>query len=174
MLCRCEDFFNGRDIDPFGPRWRIRLEDRRQEDKAVSFELERTHPNQLSVGYRSVIPQALHDAQIVIVAKVAQNSPAYLHLELLDQDLLECLESVEIDALQGLLFTKVITTALKHQELLEGRDVIALQILVEDLLLENGQLLVVEVAVIVEVEDPKDAQKSLLEVGFEHFGHAVV
>ena len=86
---------------------------------------------------------------------------------------MESFERVEIDALQSLLFTKVIAT-FEDQELLEGRDIIPLEILVEHLLLENGQLLIVEIAVIVCVKDPEDAQEGLLKVRLEHLGHAVV
>ena len=51
----------------------------------------------------------------------------------------------------------IIVVALKHKELLEGRNIVLLEVLVEHLQLEVGELFITQVTIIVSIHDPEDS-----------------
>ena len=150
----------------------MRLERRREERQAVLFELECTCFGKSLVRDCAIIPQTAYNAQLVIVAKVAQDGPANFHFEFFDQDLLEGFECFEGDAFLGLCGIIVVT--LKNKELFECCDIVLLEVLIEHFLLKVGKLFITHVAIVVGVHDAEYPQQSLLKIRSQHLCAAIM
>ena len=100
--------------------------------------------------------------QIIVIAKVTQNRPANLHLQFLDQNLLECLESFKSDAFICLSCIKIVT--FEYEQFFKSRNIILFECLIEDFLLEICQFFITEIPIVISIKDAEYSQKSFLKV----------
>jgi len=130
-----------------------------QSDKEIDcrlFELERSGFFKCLIRNGLIVPQFSHKVKQVIIAVVSQYGPADLHLQLPNQNLLECLESFKCDSLLRLDLIKVFT--LKHKYFLKGSDVVTLKVFLEDFALKLDQLVIIQESIVVVVTDPENSQ----------------
>jgi hypothetical protein len=103
---------------------------------------------------------------------VPQNLPANLHLELPDQDLVECFKSFKGDPLKCLRLIEVLT--LPHEDILQCCYMVSLELLLEYLCLKVNDVLIAQEPIVVSVQDPKYAQQGLFKIRLELLAHRVL
>jgi hypothetical protein len=107
------------------------------------------------------------ELKLVIVAKVPQDGPACLLLHLSYEYSLQRLECLKVDHLLRLRLVILFRTAFVDEDLLESSDVFVLQFSLENISLELPKLIVVEVAILVLVADPKYPLQGSLILGLQ-------
>lgn len=94
----------------------------------------------LQIRNRVIIPEMLMDFKIICISKKSENSPANIHLELANQNLLKVFECSKVNTFNR--YRLIILITLSNEHFFESRDVQSLKIFFENDLLKVSQLLI--------------------------------